>query len=143
MKIQIMSLLLLFATLFAKAQSQSPEQKGFATVVVYRPSKFVGVFNNIWVGTENKKTCRLSNNRFAEFKVFPGNVLLHAKSGPDITFPSRRQLSFPVEAGKTYYVKVTPQVFALNMTPVESGNAQKELSKTKLDRCADTAQSSK
>ncbi|MEZ0485875.1 hypothetical protein [Fibrella aquatica] len=143
MKTRVTSLLLLLATLLAKAQSQSPEPKDFATVIVYRPNKLLGVFNNIWIGTKHEKTCRLSNNRFTEFKVLPGDVMLHAKSGPDVSLPSRRQLLFPVESGKTYYVKVTPQVFALNMAPVESENAQKELRKTKLDRCADTVQSSK
>ncbi len=100
-----------------------------AVVYIYRPDK---LFNsagwpNIFVN--GNKEFSLKNNGYGVFQFDTGNYVFLAKGSKFLTnwYPSPASLEIKVEAGKEYYIRVTPQaddIFILSGIVAVTGSAQ-------------------
>lgn len=76
---------------------------GHASIVVIRPAYLSYAARDIIIKVDNSKIADLINLSYTSFSIPPGNVNLSSEGG-FFSWP-RREITFKVEAGKTYYLK--------------------------------------
>ena len=129
--------------LFQSVQSL-PSNK--SVVYVYRPSMMFNAtgWPDLYINEE--KIASLKNGGYVELILDPGSYMIKAKGSVIFTnwYPSAVEGEFTIEAGKEYYIRVTPQLTgayvtgevvsmsgSASMVLVPSGDARKEILKTR------------
>lgn len=137
-----MALVMGMATL---AGSGDPKPKAeTATIYIYRTGSWSGAANNWAMFVDEKKICKLSNNRFIKVEVAPGKHRVSSKIGGLEVLKKETEVEIEAEAGKSYYVscnvKQSLTRARLEMTEVTKSSADKQMEKMTLDKCQETAE---
>ena len=110
-----------------------------ATIYVYRGGQAMGAAANWSVFVDEKKLCKLSNNKFMKIEVAPGKHVVTAKIGGVELFKKETEVEIDAEAGKTYYiacnVKSSVMRARLEMLEVTKSTGEKQMVKMTLDNC--------
>ena len=114
----------------------------FATVYIYRGGQFFGSGLNYAIFANGEKICKLSNNRYIEYKVKPGKLSLTAQRGGIEVFKKETGLDLDIEAGKKYYVrgdqKSSITRTRLEMSEVTESTAKRDMNGMAVDNCQET-----
>ncbi|GAB4027170.1 DUF2846 domain-containing protein [Spirosoma koreense] len=129
----------LLGTAFRSDSLIAPPTDDFATVYVYRGGQFLGSGINYSIFANGEKICKLSNNRFLEYKVKPGKLALTARNGGVEVFKKETGLDLDVEAGKKYFVrgdiKSSITRARLELSEVTENTAKRDMSGMTVDNC--------
>ena len=68
----------LLSSSFRSDSINPPAHADFATVYIYRGGQFMGSTLNYAIFANEEKICKLSNNRYIEYKAKPGKLSLTA-----------------------------------------------------------------
>lgn len=146
-----MKLSLLFALLCLgfistafRSDSINPQaQADFATVYIYRGGQSFGSTLNYAIFANKEKICKLSNNRYIEYKAKPGKLSLTAYQGGVELFKKETGLDLDVEAGKNYYVKGDLKTSItrsrMELSEVTENTAKRDMNGMKVDACQESA----
>lgn len=119
------------------------ETADFATVYIYRGGQFFGSAINYSIFANGEKICKLSNNRYIEYKAKPGKLSLTALRGGIEVFKRETGLDLEVENGKKYYVrgdqKSSITRTRLELSEVTESTAKRDMTSMSLDNCQETA----
>ncbi|NEU69053.1 DUF2846 domain-containing protein [Spirosoma agri] len=111
----------------------------FATVYVYRGGQFFGSTLNYSIYVNGEKICKLSNNKYIEYKAKPGKLSITAQRGGIEVFKRETALELDAEAGKKYYVKgdVKSSITRtrLDMSEVTENTAKRDMNGMTIDNC--------
>ena len=114
----------------------------FATVYIYRGGQFFGAGLNYAIFANGEKICKLSNNRYIEYKTKPGKLSLTAHRGGVEVFKKETGLDLDVEAGKKYYVKGDQKSSItrtrLELSEVTENTAKRDMQEMTVDACQET-----
>ncbi|MVM35561.1 DUF2846 domain-containing protein [Spirosoma sp. HMF4905] len=114
----------------------------FATVYIYRGGQFFGAGLNYAIFANGEKICKLSNNRYIEYKAKPGALSLTAHRGGIEVFKKETGLDMQVEAGKSYYVKGDQKSSItrtrLELSEVTENTAKRDMKDMTVDACQET-----
>jgi hypothetical protein len=147
------SLIILFlSTLFIGFNTQLAAQEGEAAptvaatdsggkakLVIYRDKQFAGSALNFALYINDVKLCKISNNRFIEWEVDPGEVVLNAKRGGIEAFKKKTGITLDAEAGATYYIRCDLQSSLMRtrmeMSEVTKNTADRDMEGMQMDDC--------
>ncbi|WP_460937205.1 DUF2846 domain-containing protein [Spirosoma humi] len=111
----------------------------FATVYIYRGGQFFGSALNYAIFANEVMICKLSNNRYIEYKAKPGKLSLTAHRGGVELFKKETGLDLNVEAGKKYYVKSDQKSSItrtrLELSEVTENTANRDMKDMTVDAC--------
>ncbi|MGZ5191330.1 MAG: DUF2846 domain-containing protein [Flavisolibacter sp.] len=137
--------LICFAFLFAcfafttppkKTLSRSEEQ---ATIYIYRTGQFMGSTANWSMWVDEKKICKLSNNKFIKVTVDKGKHIVASKQGGVSIMKKEMEIEIDAEPGKSYYVSCNVKTSftraRLEMLEVTQSTGKKQMEKLTLDNC--------
>ena len=114
----------------------------FATVYIYRGGQFFGSGLNYAVFANGERICKLSNNRYIEYKTKPGALALTAHRGGLEVFKKETGLDLDVEAGKKYFVKGDLKSSItrtrLELSEVTESTAKRDMNGMTVDACQET-----
>ena len=132
--------LLLASTAFRPApRPATPTDDGLATIYFYRGGQFMGSLANYAIYVNDVKICKLSNERYIEYKVKPGTVNIMAKNGGIEVFKKETGLELPVEADHKYYVRGDIRSsftrMRMDLSEVTENTAKREMTKLTVDNC--------
>lgn len=127
-----LSFLLLFSlSAFNLQANHDPEKKpkttvnddaAYAKLVVYRPWKYVSMLAPLHLHVDKKVRLSLPNNAKDTLYLAPGTYTLKRKTGDG--WPEKIQ----VEAGKTYFVRISASLLGGQMDIIDPNIALQELS---------------
>ena len=110
-----------------------------ATIYIYRTGSWAGAANNWAMFVDDKKVCKLSNNRYIKVEVAPGKHRVSSKIGGIEVLKKETEIEIDAEAGKSYFVacnvKQSITRARLEMTEVTKSSADKQMAKMTLDKC--------
>ena len=110
-----------------------------ATVCIYRGGQFMGALANYAVYINGQKICKLSNERYIEYKAKPGTLNIMAKNGGVEIFKKETGLELTVEAGHKYYVrgdiKASITRARMELSEVTENTAKRDMAKLTPDNC--------
>jgi hypothetical protein len=110
-----------------------------ATVCIYRGGQFMGAMANYAVYVNGEKICKLSNERYIEYKAKPGKLDIMAKNGGMEVFKKETGLELNVEAGHKYYVrgdiKTSFTRARMELSEVTENTAKRDMAKLTPDNC--------
>lgn len=137
--------LLLGAASFAGMNDPKPKPKAeTATIYIYRTGSWSGAGNNWAMFVDDKKVCKLSNNRYIKVEVSPGKHRVSSKIGGIEVLKKETEIEIEAEAGKSYFVacnvKQSLTRARLEMTEVTKSSADKQMEKMSLDKCQEEAE---
>ena len=134
--------IILFAALSSAFHSAPPADET-ATVCIYRGGQFMGSMANYAVYINGEKICKLSNERYIEYKTKPGTLNIMAKNGGVEVFKKETGLELAVEAGRTYYVrgdiKTSITRARMELSEVTENTAKRDMTKLTVDNCQQAA----
>ena len=137
-----MALLMGTAT-FAGGNGPKPKAET-ATIYIYRTGSWGAAANNWAMFVDEKKVCKLSNNRFIKVEVAPGKHRVSSKIGGIELLKKVTEIEIDAEAGKSYFVacnvKQSLTRARLEMTEVTKSSADKQMEKMTLDKCQEEAE---
>ncbi|GAB2517579.1 DUF2846 domain-containing protein [Spirosoma aerophilum] len=111
----------------------------FASIYIYRGRQYFGSALNYALFANGEKICKLSNNRFIEYKTKPGKLSLTAHTGGVGLIKKETGLDLTVEAGKKYYVKGDQKTSLirtrLELLEVSENTAKREMIDMAVDAC--------
>lgn len=114
----------------------------YATVYIYRGGQFIGSGLNYAVFANGERICKLSNNRYIEYKAKPGQLSLMARNGGIEVFKKETGLDLEVEAGKKYFVKGDLKSSftrtRLELSEVTESTAKRDMNGMTVDACQET-----
>ena len=117
----------------------------FATVIIYRGGQAFGLGMNYSIYVNGAKICKLSNNRYIEYKAKPGKLLLTAQRGGIEVFKRETGIDLDVQADKTYYVqgdvKSSITRTRLELSEVTENTAKRVMKDMTVDNCQETMES--
>ena len=129
----------LISSAFRSDSIQKLPADDFATVYIYRGGQFFGSGINYSIYVNGEKICKLSNNKYIEYKAKPGKLSLTAQNGGIEVFKKETSLDFDVEAGKKYYVrgdiKSSITRTRLEMSEVTENTAKRDMNGMTVDNC--------
>ncbi|QIP17157.1 DUF2846 domain-containing protein [Spirosoma aureum] len=140
-KLSLLLLLCLVVMVSAFRSDRKTIDRGddFATVYVYRGGQFFGSTLNYSIYVNGTKICKLSNNKYIEYKAKPGKLSITAQRGGIEVFKRETELELDAEAGKKYYVKgdVKSSITRtrLEMSEVTENTAKRDMKDMTLDNC--------
>ena len=115
----------------------------FATVYIYRGGQFFGSALNYAIFANEEMVCKLSNNRYIEYKAKPGKLSLTAHRGGVELFKKETGLDLNVEAGKKYYVKGDQKSSItrtrLELSEVTENTANRDMKDMTVDACQEAS----
>jgi len=115
----------------------------FATVYIYRGGQFFGSALNYAIFANEEMVCKLSNNRYIEYKAKPGKLSLTAHRGGVEIFKKETGLDLNVEAGKKYYVKGDQKSSItrtrLELSEVTENTANRDMKDMTVDACQEAS----
>lgn len=135
----------LFALLTAFRSDNAPVRASadYATVYIYRGGQFFASGINYSIYVNGQKICKLSNNRYIEYKAKPGKLAITAQRGGIEVFKRETAVDLDVEAGKSYYVrgdvKSSITRTRLEMSEVTENTAKRDMKDMTVDNCQETA----
>ncbi|MFD2571513.1 DUF2846 domain-containing protein [Spirosoma soli] len=145
MKTLILLVSVCFSVSTVSVRNQSTESiasPDYATVYIYRGGQFFGSGLNYSIFANGEKICKLSNNRYIEYKAKPGKLSLTAQRGGIEVFKRETGLDLDVEAGKKYYVrgdqKSSITRTRLEMSEVTENTAKRDMAEMTVDNCQQT-----
>lgn len=101
------------ATLKAQNVHTVVDSTQYATIYICRPNNFFGSAVGFGIRNDGIKLFKLRNNSIRELKIYqPGPVMLSARCVDRVS-----KITIPVELGKRYYVRCTPQISYLFANP--------------------------
>jgi len=125
-----------FTTPSQKTQSSTEDQ---ATIYIYRTGQWVGSTANWSMFVDEKKICKLSNNKFIKVTVDKGKHSISSKQGGVSIMKKEMEIEIEAEPGKSYYiacnVKTSFTRARLEMLEVTKSTADKQMEKLTLDNC--------
>lgn len=134
--------LFLLTTAFRSNSISTPTHADFATVYIYRGGQFFGATLNYAIFANGEMVCKLSNNRYIEYKANPGKLSLTAHRGGLEVFKKETGLEIDVEAGKNYYVKGDQKSSItrtrLELSEVTESTAKRDMNGMTVDACQET-----
>lgn len=142
--ILIIALLLITPlSIFAQVNTKTEQIKAdpnLATVVIYRTSEADRITDNWGIFNNQKRICKLSDDKYIVYKTSPGNSDFRGQAWGILKRPENQQgLEFPLEAGEVYYikadVKAIPFKVKVEFTEVTERTALRQLKNMKPDRC--------
>lgn len=111
----------------------------FATVIIYRGGQAFALGLNYSIYANGEKICKLSNNRYIEYKAKPGNLSLTAQRGGIEVFKRETGVDLSVQSGKTYYVqgdvKSSLMRTRLELSEVAETTAKRDMNDMVVDNC--------
>ncbi|WP_338872423.1 DUF2846 domain-containing protein [Spirosoma sp. SC4-14] len=114
----------------------------FATIYIYRGGQFFGSGLNYSIYVNGQKICKLSNNKYIEYKTKPGKLSITAQRGGVELFKRETELELDTEAGKKYYVKgdVKSSITRtrLEMSEVTENTAKRDMKDMTVDNCQES-----
>jgi hypothetical protein len=139
-----MKSLISFAFLFAcfafttsSKKTQAAEEQ--ATIYIYRTGQLMGSTANWSMWVDEKKICKLSNNKFIKVTVDKGKHTVTSKQGGVSIMKKEMEIEIDAEPGKTYYiacnVKTSFTRARLEMLEVTKSTGEKQMEKLTLDNC--------
>ena len=124
-------------------QNDSTSADDFATVYIYRGGQFFGSALNYAIFANEEMVCKLSNNRYIEYKAKPGKLSLTAHRGGVEIFKKETGLDLTVEAGKKYYVKGDQKSSItrtrLELSEVTENTANRDMKDMTVDACQEAS----
>lgn len=121
------------------AQNTIHSTDDFATVYIYRGGQFFGSALNYAIFANEEMICKLSNNRYIEYKAKPGKLSLTAHRGGVELFKKETGLDLTVDAGKKYYVKGDQKSSItrtrLELSEVTENTANRDMKGMTVDAC--------
>jgi len=110
-----------------------------ATIYIYRTGQWVGSTANWSMFVDEKKICKLSNNKFIKVNVPKGKHTISSKQGGVSIMKKEMEIEIDAEPGKSYYiacnVKTSFTRARLEMLEVTKSTADKQMEKLSLDNC--------
>ena len=132
-----------FAPSAPSANKPTPAVVEDATVYIYRGGQAFSAGLNYVVEANGNKICRLSNNKYIEYKAAPGKINFTAHRGGVELLKKETGIELDVEGGKKYYIKcdVKSSVMRtrLELSEVTANTGERDLQKMKPDTCMETA----
>ena len=136
-------ILLICFTLVASAFRSDSVSTGpaddFAMVYVYRGGQFFASTINYSIYVNGEKICKLSNNKYIEYKAKPGKLAITAQRGGIEVFKRETALDVEAEAGKKYYVKGDMKSSItrtrLELSEVTESTAKRDMNGMTVDAC--------
>lgn len=117
----------------------------FATVIIYRGGQAFGLGLNYSIYANGEKICKLSNNRYIEYKAKPGKLTLTAQRGGIEVFKRETGIDLDVQADKKYYVqgdvKSSITRTRLELSEVTENTAKRSMKDMTVDNCQETMDS--
>ncbi|HPG12704.1 MAG TPA: DUF2846 domain-containing protein, partial [Chitinophagaceae bacterium] len=106
MKKKIIFSLALFLAIFSFTGANAAERpvKDSAIIFIYRPGQFSGAGANWAIYVDDKKICKLSNNKYLFVVVPAGKHTISSRIGGVGMFKKNTELEIEVEEGGDYYV---------------------------------------
>ena len=124
-------------------QKNTNSTDDFATVYIYRGGQFFGSALNYAIFANEEMVCKLSNNRYIEYKAKPGKLSLTAHRGGVELFKKETGLDLNVEAGKKYYVKGDQKSSItrtrLELSEVTENTANRDMKDMTVDACQEAS----
>lgn len=149
MKLLSLLILLCFGVLTSAFRTDSAENRStddVATIYIYRGGQFFASAINYSIYVNGEKICKLSNNKYIEYKAKPGKIVLTAQRGGLEVFKRETELELDTEAGKKYYVKgeVKSSITRtrLELSEVTENTSKRDMKDMTVDNCQ-TAESTK
>ena len=140
----VFALLALVAITMAAKPKDEPKT---ATIYIYRTGQFMAAGNNWSMFVDDKKVCKLSNNKYMQITVPVGKHSISAKVGGVQILKKETVIDIEAEAGGTYYiacnVKSSITRARLEMLEVTKSTAEKQLKDMKVDNCQEEIEESK
>lgn len=119
----------------------TPVHADFGTVYVYRGGQFFGSALNYAIFANGERICKLSNNKYIEYKAKPGKLSVTAHRGGMEVFKKETGLEMDVEAGKSYYIKgdLKSSIMRtrLELSEVTENTAKRDMKDMTIDACQD------
>lgn len=110
-----------------------------AIIFIYRTGQFSGAGANWAIYVDDKKICKLSNNKYLFVVVPAGKHVISSRIGGVGMFKKNTELEVEVEGGGDYYVacniKSSLTRARLEMIEVAKNTGKKEIDKMSLDNC--------
>lgn len=135
----VLSLILMISSSFISTKSPVKKPADTAVVYIYRVGQFNAALANWAVFVDEKKICKLSNNRFIKIEVTPGKHVFTAKVGGVSVFKKETDVELNAETGQTYYiacnVKTSLTRSRMELIEVTKGTGEKQMEKMTLDNC--------
>ena len=137
--------LVLISFSFSKAPIASNTEE--ATIYIYRDGQFMSAGANWSMFVDEKKVCKLSNNKFIKVTVSKGKHVISSKIGGVGLLKKETELELEVKAGKSYYVacnvKQSITRTRLELMEVTKSTAEKQMKDMSLDNCQETVEEPK
>ncbi|HEX2608960.1 MAG TPA: DUF2846 domain-containing protein [Flavisolibacter sp.] len=119
--------------------TKGPEHPADATIYIYRTGQWNGAGNNWAMFVDEKKICKLSNNKYIKVTVPAGKHMISSKIGGVGMFKKETEIEIEAEAGGNYYVacniKTSFTRSRLEMLEVTKSSAEKQMKDMALDNC--------
>ncbi len=113
-----------------------------ATIYIYRSGQFYGSALNYSIYVNGEKICKLSNNKYIEYKAKPGKLAITAQRGGIEVFKRETELELDADAGKKYYVKgdIKSSITRtrLEMSEVTENTAKRDMKDMTVDNCQES-----
>lgn len=108
-------------------------------IYIYRTGQFGGAMANFSIWVDDKKLCKISNDKYFKVAVTPGTHKIEAKLGGVSIMKKETSVEVDVVAGKSNFIacnmKSSITRVRLEMTEVVEKAGKKEIEKMSLDRC--------
>lgn len=121
------------------ATTADENNSGKARLVIYRDKQFAGSALNYAIYINDVKLCKLSNNRFIEWEIDPGEVVVNAKRGGMEAFKKKTEIKLDAEPGEIYYIRCDIQSSLmrtrLEMSEVTKNTATRDMAEMQADNC--------
>ena len=145
-KQQLMRSLFLFLAIACFCIAAKPkDDPKMATIYIYRTGQFMAAGNNWAMFVDDKKVCKLSNNKYMKITVPVGKHSISAKVGGVEILKKETKIEIDAEAGGNYYiacnVKSSITRARLEMLEVTKSTAEKQLAEMKADNCQEEIES--
>ncbi len=110
-----------------------------AKVVIYRDKQFAGSALNFAIYINDVKLCKLSNNRYIEWEVDPGEVVINAKRGGIEAFKKKTEIKLDTESGGVYFIrcdlKSSLMRTRMELSEVTENTAERDMEEMQRDDC--------
>jgi len=128
-----------FTTTPVPASGPADDEK--ATVIFYRTGEFNSSLSNYSIFAGDEKICKLSNNKYIEYKCKPGKIIFSAHLSGASVMKKETEIEVETEAGKTYYVscnvKYSVTRSRMELSEVTASTAKRDMQDMTKDNCSE------
>jgi hypothetical protein len=138
MKRVVIAMQFVILSLISSGQDGTPGPNE-SYIYFYRDGQFGGAMSNFNVYVDDKKYCKISNDRWFKVTVKPGKHDIEAKIGGTSLAKKETFMSLITEGGKSYYiscdVKRSVTRARMEMEEVTESTGLKKMKGMKEDKC--------